>query len=325
MSNEIQTTIINNDKESNMEYSKEDLQILKFLKMVDENNNVDKISKPTPLHVSTRSAKCKLTEKIDMDKAVIILKDIIENHQSETIVGLEYKNISVGEVKRKKKKQGENGEKKQKFYNQATIIIKPKPGGKNINVKFFLNGSTSMTGCQGENDGIMVMLNFIKEMKKYPEVFNDEKHRQSLDVVDYKVTMINADYSVGFKIDRAKLYQLLVENYKVYVFYNPSIYQGVKISYMWNDNNLFKDGVCQCQNKCRLEKNVRKKNSCKIVTISIFQSGNIIITGSSNIEQTMEAYEFINKILYDNYSLVVRFSILDCNSDSEDNNNFNEL
>ncbi len=115
-----------------------------------------------------------------------------------------------------------------------------------------------------------------------------------------------------------QLYNLLVKNYQIYVSYDPAIYQGVKISYMWNEKNSHKDGLCKCDKQCRLEKNLRKKNICKIVTIAIFQSGNIIITGASNIKQTNEAYNFINKILYDNYSSVVRFSILDCEISNSD-------
>jgi hypothetical protein len=172
-----------------------------------------------------------------------------------------------------------------------------------------------MTGCKNEDDGILVIKNFINEMKKYKNIFFDEEHIDELDVLDYKITLINTDYKIGFKIERSKLYKLLIENYKIYVSYDPSIYQGVKISYMWNENNKLKDGLCRCKDKCRLEKNLRKKNSCKIVTISIFQSGNIIITGASDLKQTIEAYNFINKILYDNYSITVRFSILDCDID----------
>ncbi len=306
--------ILSNINVNDSECSKEDKQVLKFLKMVEENKGIEKVSKPTSLHISTRSAKCKLTDKIDMKVAVPIIKKIVEKNLSDTIVGLDFGLISVGQVKKKKK---QTSVPKQKFYNQATLIIKPYKDGKNVNVKFFLNGSVSMTGCQEEDDGIKVMKNFIKEIKKYPEVFYEKEHKSSLDVIDYKVTMINANYIVGFKIDRPKLYKLLAENYKVYTSYDPSIYQGVKIGFMWNNNHLYKDGLCRCSVKCRYEKNARKKNTCKLVTIAIFQSGNIIITGAYDIKQTIEAYEYVNKILYDNYSIVVRFSILDCGSEDE--------
>lgn len=302
--------LVSKIKNNKTGYSKEDLQLLNFLKNINQqNNNKDELKSPTPLRVSTQSAKCSLTYKLDMSKVVPVIKDIIDNKLSDTLVGLEYKDIGVGEIKRKKKVSVSE---KKKFYNQVTVIGKPKKDGKNINVKFFLNGSISMTGCKDENDGIMTIVNIINELKKHPEALCD---KNELNVKDYSITMINTDYEIGFKIDRDKLYNLLIDNYKVYSSYDPSIYQGVKVSYMWNKNNDKKDGVCKCEKICRLEKNMRKKNICKIVTIAIFQSGKVIITGASNIKQTREAYDFINKILYDNYSIIVRMSILDYQSD----------
>ncbi len=302
-------TILDTINQNITEYSKEDMQILKFLKMVGESKDLKDIKEPSLLFISTRSAKCKLTNKIDMKIAAPIIKKIVEKGLNSTIVGLEFGQISVGQVKKKKKLTTIQP---QKFYNQATVIMKPHKNGKNINVKFFLNGSISMTGCKEEEDGINVMKNFIKEIKKYPQVFYEKYHKNSLDIVDYKITMINSNYIIGFKVDRPKLYKLLIDDYKIYTSYDSSIYQGVKIGYMWNDNHHYKDGICQCSIKCRFEKNARKKNKCKLVTIAIFQSGNIIITGANQIKQILEAYEYINQILYDNYSIIVRFSILDC-------------
>ena len=43
---------------------------------------------------------------------------------------------------------------------------------------------------------------------------------------------------------------------------------------------------------------------CKKITISIFQSGNIIITGARSLEQINDAYSFINKVLKKDYSLL---------------------
>jgi len=104
--------------------------MLKFLKMVNEKKNISSIDKPSELHISTRSAKCSLSHKINMAKVVEIIKNIIEKNESKTIVGLKYKDICVGEIKKNKKKKAQ-------FYNQVTILIKPFKDHKNVNVKFF--------------------------------------------------------------------------------------------------------------------------------------------------------------------------------------------
>lgn len=305
--------IIINDLDTNTNnYCKEDLNMIKFIKMVNNKQILSPNIAPSKLHVSTRSAKCCLSHRIDMEKAAHIIKTIIENGESDTIVGLCYKDIRVGDVKKLKKCKDKTVNKKNNFYNQVTIIIKPFNDHKNVNIKFFLNGSISMTGCLNEDDGLNAINNFLSVIKNHPDVFYDKSHIGTISVAKYNITMINTDYILGFKIDRMNLYKLIVKNYSIYVSFDPTIYQGVKISYMWNKNNNLKDGLCKCAKQCRLEKNLRKKNVCKIVTIAIFQSGKIIITGASSIEQTDESYEFINKILYDNYSSIVRFSILDC-------------
>lgn len=311
MSSKNLNTILVDLSSKNDNYNKVDKTMLKFLKMVNEKTNISSIDKPSELHISTRSAKCSLSHKINMVKVVEIIKNIIEKKESKTIVGLKYKDICVGDVKKNKKKKAQ-------FYNQVTILIKPFKDHKNVNVKFFLNGSISMTGCLYETDGMDAMNNFVNTIKKYPDVFYDKDDIKQFGIINYGITLINSDYHVNFKIERIKLYNLLVKNYNIYVSYDPDIYQGVKISYMWNENSISKNGLCNCGNKCRLEKNLRKKNICKIVTIAIFQSGNIIITGASDIRQTQEAYEFINKILHDNYNSIVRFSILDCEDSDTD-------
>lgn len=283
--------------------NKTDLQVLEYLEMLSEMKKIKNIPEPTPLIVSTKSAKCKLTHILDMEKLAPLVKKIVEENRGKYIVGIAYGNIAVGKIK--KKKPGS-----QNFFNQVTIIALTHLNGKEINIKFFLNGSISMTGCKEDNDGIEALKNFINEIKEY-DVFYEKNHKKEMNVIDYKITLINSNYLVGFRIDRAKLYELLIQNYKIYVSYDPAIYQGVKISYMYNEDNLFKDGLCKCEKKCRLEKHLRKKNKCKIVTIAVFQSGNIIITGASYMKQSYEAYNFINQVLYDNYSIIVRFSILD--------------
>lgn len=304
------------------EMSESDCKVIKFLEKMNNSKTESKIPEPTKLEVSTRSAKCKLTKKINMKKLAEVVKKIVENEESNYIVGLGSTKKRRKNKKNASKKQNQG---KQTFLNQITLIIKSKKNGKKINVKFFLNGSISMTGCRDENDGVMAIENFLEEMKKYPEVFEDkdenevgnknedDKNRgEDVSVYDYKITLINSNFSCGFKIDRAKLFKIITENYRVYVSYNPGFYQGVKISYMYNDQNKEKNGLCICKKKCKYEKNMRKKNTCKIITISVFQSGSIIVTGAFYIHQSLEAYDFINGILKKHYSEIVTFSILDC-------------
>ena len=125
---------------------------------------------------------------------------------------------------------------KQQFYNQATIIVKPKENIRNINIKIFTNGSISMTGCASEEDGSRGVQAIIDELKTYPEKFVNSDEIKDLELIDYAITLINTDFTTSFKIMRDKLYDIIINKYNIFVTFEPVIYPGVKISYMWNKN-----------------------------------------------------------------------------------------
>lgn len=202
---------------------------------------------------------------------------------------------------------------KTEFYNQGTVAARTSPNGKIITIEFFLNGSISLTGCVNNDDGMKAVNNVLNEAKKYREIFYDYTKDEIDDIkmINYKITMINTGYDAGFRIDRAKLTETLRNISDIFVSYNPERYQGVKISYMYNENNDNKDGICYCNPQCKYEKRMRPKNKCKIITIAIFQAGKNIITGANDIKQSLEAYNYINDVLANNYLDIVRLSIED--------------
>ncbi len=93
---------------------------------------------------------------------------------------------------------------------------------------------------------------------------------------------------------------------------------------MWNETNYKKNGICNCYNDNETESICNGKGDgysikcCKRVTIAIFQSGKIIITGAKEIKQTNDAYDFINKILIKHYRELYKFSINNYNYDNPD-------
>ena len=99
----------------------------------------------------------------------------------------------------------------------------------------------------------------------------------------------------------------------MFVVYSPDIYSGVKIYFFCNNKNKIQDGICRCSEKCYSKKKNSKDDGCKRVTIAVFQSGKIIITGANKISQTKEAYNIINKIIADNYYELRRVTIQDYN------------
>ncbi len=159
----------------------------------------------------------------------------------------------------------------------------------------------------------------METMKKYKCVFEYDEDQHDLEMLEFDITMINTNYYIGFSINLTNLESILSDKYDLYCSYDPDIYAGVKISYMWNAENEFKNGICYCSKKCIVSKrkSERKNNICYIITISIFNSGNIIITGSNAIHKTNEAYDYINKILAEIYTDIVQLSVHDCSKEKK--------
>ena len=73
----------------------------------------------------------------------------------------------------------------------------------------------------------------------------------------------------------------------IYISYEPCIYPGVNIKYFINTNN--RCGICECENLCNGKGNGCGDGNCKKVTIAVFKSGKVIITGGQNKDQIVES------------------------------------
>ena len=214
------------------------------------------------------------------------------------------------------KKQGRQKNKKdnEHFYNSCSIIIKPSLDIKCVNIKLFNNGNITLTGSKGELDGYNASTILLNELKNKPEIFPE--HELSIinesKIINYRITMINSDFNTNFKIDLIKLLDILnnLEN-NLFIKFNPEKYRGLIIGFFWNENKKNQLGYCNCPTKCKGKGNGKGDGQCKKVTISIFKSGSIIITGGFLIKQIEDAYAFINNILKKFYHDIIKLSILD--------------
>lgn len=213
------------------------------------------------------------------------------------------------------KKDIENKTKKKKtFYNQATAIIRvldQETNLKEVNCKLFSNGRIQMTGIKSIESAEFSLKLLFDSIKNLSYLDNDgntinaitDKINASCGKIN--IHLINSDYTTGFKIKRDILHDLLVNSYNIYSTYEPCIYPGVNTKYYWNNSNT-EDGVCECDVECDGKGNGDGDGKCKKVTISIFQSGAIIITGATSIEQLNSAYSFINRVLDENFDELER-------------------
>lgn len=214
------------------------------------------------------------------------------------------------------KKQGRQKNKKdnEHFYNSCSIIVKPSIDVKCVNIKLFNNGKITLTGSKGELDGLNACNVLFEELKKEKLIFPDMDVAilKESKIIDYRITMINSDFNTNFKIDLLKLLDILnnSEN-NLFIKFNPEKYRGLIIGFFWNESKKNQNGCCNCPKKCKGKGNGKGEGQCKKVTISIFKSGSIIITGGFLIKQIEDAYKFINNLLKKFYHDIIKLSILD--------------
>lgn len=309
--------------------SKKD-KITMFMDMVKKNKDIKNMPKPTQLHISTRSAKSKISSILNksylFEVYILIAKKIINNivlkkNEDFLIKGIYMSKYKLETVEKKLKKIKSNvtlenidyiledlkENPRGHFYNQCSFTVKPSKYKRPVSIKLFANGSMSMTGCLFEEDGLEAVKVLIKELENYPKLFIDDE----IEIEHYSITMINSDFKLNFKIKRYVLHDKMMST-GLLSNYDPETYPGVKIHYFWNNYNGKKNnGICVCKKKCNGKGDGSGDGECKRVTVICFSSGSVIITGARNETQIKDVYKKIYKHIKNCYSEIINFSITD--------------
>tara|TARA_B110000285_G_C15121679_1_gene617570 strand:+ start:1049 stop:1792 length:744 start_codon:yes stop_codon:yes gene_type:complete len=237
------------------------------------------------LRVSTITSVLKINNDIDLRKVydnipISIYIPFIEYGAVNSPKGFSEKLLKK---KRKKKK-------KKIFYNQVTIHVVH--GGKIMNVKLFNNGRIQITGLKKEEQAP----NLVESLIEYFWEFDIFEHPVKL--INNEIVLINSDFELGYEIDRETLHEEIVD-YGIYSSYEACIYPGVNIKYYINTTN-FENGICSCSEMCNGKGTGDGDGNCKKITIAVFKSGSIIITGGQNTNQLEECYRFIKNFIDSN-------------------------
>ena len=251
------------------------------------------MEEPTKYRVSTITCNASITTTIDLLK-------LFDNINLEEDKGFMW--IENGLKKRgtypKKRKESTN---KKCFDNQITVIYKYNEGYY-PNIKIFRNGNIQMTGIRTEEDGKKIVDIITNEIKKISDnCENLVGNKTTINNKDFTIRMINCDFAIPFKIRRKNLHQMLISPmYGNTCSFQPLTYPGVKLQFYWNKSQPNNGGICQCTKMCYGKGNGQSDGECKKVTVAIFDSGKILITGANSFEQVNKAYEFICKVILDN-------------------------
>lgn len=268
---------------------------------------------PTPYRVSTITCNGSVGTCVNLNILYenVHLSDSCDN---ECFVWVEFGTNNSRGVYPKKRRPGMTERKS--FDNQVTLIYKFRDGYA-PNIKVFRNGNIQMTGIRSPEDGNRIIEVVADEVKRIateisPEIANMELVHPG----DFKIRMINSDFAFQFRIRRKDLHMLLISNaYNTTSSFQPGTYPGVKIQYFWNENSKTRTGHCECPSTChgRGDNNQGaadgKHSQCKKVTISVFESGKILITGATSYAQIDEAYAYIVRVIQDNLPRVRKQNI----------------
>ncbi len=187
------------------------------------------------------------------------------------------------------------------FFNQSTIVIRKlrEVGGdfKEVNVKLFANGGFQMTGVTTEEFSRDVINWMIVRVNALPEPVTTVP----LELKKFAVQLLNSDYKMNAFAKRAELHKILCEQYHLSSTLETTIYQGVNTKYYYNEDNgkviSGKKGICHCPKFCSGQGDGSTIGTCKKITIAVFQTGSIIITGARTRKQLDEAYDYMNDIM----------------------------
>lgn len=247
--------------------------------------------------ISTITITASLNIIVDLD---VFYKNIsIIPHEDETINRDGFTYIEYGKKKealthckgfhkkltiaRRKKKMGK------RFDNQATVIVRTFIDDKyeHANLKIFKNGNIQMTGVKSVNHGNMILDYIVENFKTMNAEESMIASIENINITNFKIQLINSDFKIGYNIKREKLYKLIHKDYSdMFCSFEPCIYPGVKIQFLIEETG-------------------------KKVTIAVFRSGCVIITGAQELEETKRAYTFIHGILVNNKSEIEMVSAFD--------------
>jgi TATA-box binding protein (TBP) (component of TFIID and TFIIIB) len=265
---------------------------------------------PTPYRISTITVTGSVGTCISLDALYDCLSADADAERGITYVEYGVKK-SQTVFKGLNKKQDKNKRKNtpapsKRFDNQVTVVYRTSELNC-LNVKIFKNGNVQATGIKSIDRADEVLHIVADILRRSPEVVEDP---DALAVGKFKIQLINTDYRIGFPIKRDVLHRLLKKKYGLFCNFEPVIYPGVKVNYFYNAQRQERerDGVCRCEPRCH-ERKRTETMVCKKITIAVFQSGCIIITGSQSKEQIDECYAYINRILYANHDLVRKHEV----------------
>lgn len=266
----------------------------------------------TPYRISTITCNADIGNNININLLLLFENITIIENTDNNFIWIQYLKENIDKTRgfnpKKKRNNKKVKNKKNRFDNQITAIYRINEFYK-PNIKIFKNGNIQFTGIKNTDDINEIVLKLISEIKIIYSINKELLIDSNVDNLKYQnliIRMINTDFKVfinkelteQYLIKRKNLHLLLINDiYNNKCSFQPGIYHGVKLEFFWNSSKKINDGTCNCSTHCFGKGNGNTVNNCKKITVAIFESGSILITGGVNFKQIDEAYNYICNIL----------------------------
>lgn len=267
----------------------------------------------TNLRISTMVITAHWGTSIQLDQLFESLRSVILPiwYPEEGILKFEHKNMVLGssykDIFTNRKITSKS------FFNQSTIVLRRKitdddeknDGNyhwKEVNVKLFANGGIQMTGVTSEPFARRAMEWLLQTIQSLPE----SPFPAPPSIQRFSIQLINTDYALNKFINQDALHKILINEYNLFSMLEKTIYQGINTKFFYNTRDPGV-GICQCKQFCKGQGTGEGEGECKRITMSIFRTGRIIITGARQIHQIDAAYDFLNRV-FDRHQGTVLYS-----------------
>tara|TARA_Y100000780_G_C13692615_1_gene420170 strand:+ start:3606 stop:4688 length:1083 start_codon:yes stop_codon:yes gene_type:complete len=255
-------------------------------------------------HEETNELNNKARKEFNCEQTVI---SHLDNPMSKAIVKYKHvEKVSVGTCK--KDFVSYRTRKKGAFYNCFALIfrIKFENEYKEVHIKVFNTGKLEIPGIQ-DNKLMYIAFNMLIDMLQ-PHF--DTKLYIDNDKID--TVLINSNFKCGYYINRQKLFEKLKYKYGLISMFDPCSYPGIQSKFYFNKNKEIQDGICQCTTRCNKKGSGCGDGNCKEISFMIFRTGSALIVGNCDENILYIIYDFIKKILEDNYLEINDGIIRDC-------------
>uniref|UniRef100_A0A6C0ASR6 Uncharacterized protein n=1 Tax=viral metagenome TaxID=1070528 RepID=A0A6C0ASR6_9ZZZZ len=195
------------------------------------------------------------------------------------------------------------GKVKNAFYNCFAVIFRFKFEGtyREIHVKVFNTGKMEIPGILNAK-----LLDVVKKMildiiQPHVETVLTFTENDGEDNV-----LINSNFNCGYFINREKLHSILRGNkYRIETAYDPCSYPGVKCKYYFNNEIGFEtdkqNGQILPEDRAQKMSELGDNTKYTEISFMIFRTGSCLIVGNCSERVLKFVFEFIKKILKDEY------------------------